>query len=153
MHDIVIADTSVLIVLHKIDALYLLEKLYGKIYITPQIAFEFAENLPSWIEIKSVKDKKYQILLATQIDIGEASAIALTTEFEEVKLIIDDIKARKLAQKLNFKVTGTLGVINKAKHNKVIDKIKPFVDKILSTDFRIDKKIVFELLRLNNEID
>ncbi|OQX73256.1 MAG: hypothetical protein B6D64_14075 [Bacteroidetes bacterium 4484_276] len=57
----------------------------------------------------------------------------------------------KLAKKLNLKFTGTLGVINKAKQLGVIERIKPIIDKLLSTDFRISANIINELLRMNNE--
>lgn len=84
---------------------------------TPEIAEEFGEILPDWIKIQSVSDKKYQDFLETQVDYGEASAIALATEFDDVLLLLDDLKARKLATKLKFKITGALGIINKANVN------------------------------------
>jgi predicted nucleic acid-binding protein len=73
-----------------------------------------------------VSDKKYQNFLETQVDYGEASAIALATEYDDVLLLLDDLKARKLATRLKFKITGTLGVIHKAKQMSIIDKVKPF---------------------------
>ena len=71
--------------------------------------------MPEWIVIQPVKDTKYQKILETQVDRGEASALALASELENVLLILDDLKARKLAVKLQFKTTGTLGIIHKAK--------------------------------------
>jgi predicted nucleic acid-binding protein len=66
-------------------------------------------------------------------------------------LLLDDLKARKLATLLNFKITGALGVIQKAKQMAIIDKVKPLIDKLLLTDFRIAENIVEEVLNLNNE--
>jgi predicted nucleic acid-binding protein len=151
MPKIVISDTSTLILFHKIDEFILLNKVYGEIITTPEIAEEFGEELPDWIKIQSVSDKKYQNFLETQIDYGEASAIALATEFDDVLLLLDDLKARKLAARLKFKITGTLGVINKAKQMSIIDKVKPLIDKLLLTDFRVADNIVEEILKLNNE--
>ncbi|MCD4774195.1 MAG: DUF3368 domain-containing protein [Bacteroidales bacterium] len=149
---IVISDTSSLILFHKIGELDILKKVYNNISTTPEVAEEFLEQLPEWIKIESVKDKKYQEFLETQVDSGEASAIALAKEMDKPLLLLDDLKARKLARKLNLKFTGTLGVINKAKQIGIIDKIKPIIDKLLSTDFRISENIINELLRINNEI-
>ena len=118
---------------------------------TPEIADEFGEDLPDWIKIQSVSVKKYQNFLETQLDCGEASAIALASEFDNVLLLLDDLKARKLATLLKFKITGTLGVINKAKQMAIIDKVKPLIDKLLLTDFRIADNIVEEILKMNNE--
>ena len=151
MPKVIISDTSSLILFHKIDELDILRKMYGELVITPEIAEEFGEKIPNWITIQEVKDKKYQRFLETQIDLGEASAIALAIEFDDVLLILDDLKARKLAVKLKFKITGTLGIIHKAKQNFIIDKIKPIIDKLLSTDFRVASHIVKEILRLNEE--
>jgi predicted nucleic acid-binding protein len=59
------------------------------------------------VEIIEVKDKHKQQLLETQVDKGEASAIALALEMENAQLIIDDYKARKLAKTLhgNYRVS------------------------------------------------
>jgi predicted nucleic acid-binding protein len=75
----------------------------------------------------------------------------LAKELEDVLLLLDDLKARKIAAKLNFKITGALGIIHKAKQMSIIDKVKPLIDDLLKTDFRISNKIVEEILKLNNE--
>jgi len=147
----VISDTSTLILFHKIDEFILLQKVYGELITTPEIAKEFGEVLPDWIKIQSVADKKYQDFLYTQVDYGEASVIALASEFEDVLLLLDDLKARKLAARLNFRITGTLGVIHRAKQMKIIDKVKPLIDKLMLTDFRIADNVIEEILKLNNE--
>lgn len=152
MHSIVISDTSSLILLDKIGEIELLNKIYDSIITTPQIATEFGELLPPWVKIQEVKDLKYQEFLETQIDKGEASAIALAKEIQGSLLLLDDLKARKLATKLNLKITGTLGVFHKAKQAGIVFKIKPLIDKLLLTNFRISENIVNEILRINDEI-
>jgi predicted nucleic acid-binding protein len=147
----VISDTSTLILFQKIDEFILLQKVYVELITTPEIAKEFGEVLPDWIKIQSAADKKYQDFLFTQVDYGEASAIALASEFEDVLLLLDDLKARKLATRLKFRITGTLGVIHRAKQMKIIDKVKPLIDKLMLTDFRIADNIIEEILKLNNE--
>ena len=151
MPKIVISDTSTLIIFHKINSFDLLEKVYGELITTPEIAKEFGENLPKWIIIQSVNDKKYQEFLETQVDLGEASAIALAKELDDVLLLLDDLKARKLATRLNLKYTGALGIITKAKQLAIIDAVKPLIDKLIATNFRISKKIIDEILKINNE--
>jgi predicted nucleic acid-binding protein len=151
MPKIVISDTSTLILFHKIGEFNLLHQVYGELITTPEIANEFGESLPEWITIQSAKDLKYQDFLCTQVDPGEASAIALATEYEDVLLLLDDLKARKLANQLKLKVTGTLGVIHKARQLSVINKVRPLIEKLKLTDFRIADNIVEEILKLNNE--
>ncbi|MEX0997227.1 MAG: DUF3368 domain-containing protein [Flavobacteriaceae bacterium] len=151
MPKIVISDTSTLILFHKIEEFNILEKVYGELITTPQVAQEFGEELPNFIKIQQVTDKKYQDFLESQIDSGEASAIALATEYDDVLLILDDLKARKLALQLKFKITGTLGVIHKAKQMGLINNVKPLINKLIATNFRISETIVDEILKLNNE--
>jgi predicted nucleic acid-binding protein len=87
MPKVVISDTSTLIIFHKIGELNLLQSVYDELVTTPEVAEEFGETLPNWIEIKSATDKKYQTFLETQVDPGEASAIALATEYDDVLLL------------------------------------------------------------------
>ena len=76
-----------------------------------------------------------------QIDKGEASAIALAIELSDSVVILDDYKARKLAESLGIQIIGTIGIIIKAKRQGVIESIKPFLQKIRQTDFRISEEI------------
>jgi predicted nucleic acid-binding protein len=62
-------------------------------------------------------------------------------------LLLDDLKARKLAIRLNLKITGALGIIHKAKQEGLIEKVKPLIDKLLDTNFRVSEKIIEEILR------
>ena len=135
----------------KINELNLLKEVYGELITTPEIAEEFGEKLPNWVKVQAVCDKEYQTFLEIQVDRGEASALALAAEFENVLLLLNDLKARKLAAKLKLKTTGTLGVIHKSKQISIIPKVKPIIDRLLITNFRISKNIIAEILKLNNE--
>ena len=63
MRKAIISDTSCLILLEKIDEPELLHKLFGLIITTQEVATEFGLPLPSWIEIKTPSDKKYQKIM------------------------------------------------------------------------------------------
>mgnify|MGYP001217069077 CR=1 FL=1 len=86
-----------------------------------------------------------------QIDKGESSAIALALETPDSTLILDDIKARKIADRLGLSFTGTIGIIIKAKLNGIIPAIKPILAKIKQTDFRLSVEIELQALHLANE--
>ena len=62
-------------------------KFMVSLFITPEIAEEFGLPLPEWVKVKSVKDKKYQSFLETQVYRGEASVIALASEHEDALLV------------------------------------------------------------------
>lgn len=147
MHRTIISDTSCFIILSKIGELDLLKKLYGQITTTSDIAEEFGELLPDWVSIEKVTDQYRQRILELQIDRGESSAIALAMEIQNCTLILDDFKARKIARNLGLTFTGTIGVIIKAKLNGIIPSIKPFIEKIKDTDFRISAEIELQALK------
>ena len=141
MRKTIISDTSCLIILTNIGELDLLRKVYGQIITTVEVAAEFGETLPEWIEINAPTDKYRQKILELQIDKGEASAIALALEIPDSIIILDDQKARKIAGKLGIEITGTIGVIIKAKLRGIIPSIKPLLDKIRQTDFCLSVEI------------
>ena len=152
MHKLIIADTSCFIILSKIDELELLQKIYVQIVTTSDIAIEFGEVLPDWVIIKNVSNKNYQDILELQLDKGESSAIALALEIENCTIILDDYKARKVAQKLNISITGTIGVIVKAKQLGIIKSVQPILEKIRNSNFRLSKELENQALSLSNEL-
>jgi predicted nucleic acid-binding protein len=151
MHRTIISDTSCFILLTNIGELELLYKVYGQITTTIDIANEFGEKLPNWVEIKDVKDKYRQQLLEMQIDKGESSAITLALETPDSTLILDDYKARRIVEQLGLSYTGTIGVIIKAKLIGIIPSIKPLLDKIRQIDFRLSTDIELQALKEANE--
>ncbi|HET6253141.1 MAG TPA: DUF3368 domain-containing protein [Puia sp.] len=142
----VIADASCFILLDKIESLPLLQSLFRTIFTSVEIAEEFGKPLPGWVNIKTVQDKNFQSALLLQVDSGEASAIALAAENQPSLLIIDDLKGRKLAQKLNLNITGTLGLILTAKKEGILPQIKPLFDRIQATNFRIGPSLLESIL-------
>ncbi len=151
MHKTIISDTSCLILLDKIAELQILNKLFGTIITTTEVAAEFGQALPAWVEIKDPGNKNYQSIIEVSVDKGEASAIALAIELNDCLLIIDDLKGRKLAQQLGLTVTGTLGVIIDAKLAGIIDSVKPVLSKIKSTNCRITEQLELLVLKKAGE--
>jgi predicted nucleic acid-binding protein len=82
-----------------------------------------------------------------QIDKGESSAIALALEFSDSLLILDDFKARRIATQLGLSITGTLGVIIKAKLEGIIPSVIPILQKIKQTDFRLSNEVEIKVLK------
>lgn len=152
MHKVIISDASCFIILAKIGEFDLLLRVYGQIFTTKEIADEFGDVLPDWVKIISVGNKQNQLLLEIQLDKGESSAIALALETPDSKIIIDDYKARKIAEKLGIDYTGTIGVIITAKLQGLIPSIKPFLEKIKGTNFRISAELELLALKESKEL-
>ena len=121
--------------------------LYHEVYITRKIAEEFQLTLPDWIFIHEPKNVHVQSVLSFIIDAGEASAIALAYDYQDVILIIDDLKARKEAARLGFNITGTLGVLIKLKKEGLIISMKQKIFQLKEIGFRISPQIIEEILK------
>lgn len=102
MHEIIVSDTSCLILLDKLGRLDLLRKLFGNITITQVVANEFGKSIPKFIKIENPIDKNYQKILESFLDSGESSALALALEKENCLLILDDIKGKREARQLKI---------------------------------------------------
>src|ERR1700761_218983 len=152
MQKIIISHTSCLILLQNIGELNLLYKLYGSITTTNDVAKEYGFPLPAWIEIQEPKDKNYQSIIEASVDKGEASTIALGFEYDDCLLIIDDLKARKFAQQLGLKITGTIGLLVEAKQSGIINSVTEILVKIKQTDFRISPKLELIILKQAGEL-
>jgi len=148
---VVIADTSCLIALSKIGLPEILHSLYTDVRITRKIADELGKDVPEWITITNPKENNLQLVLERFLYPGEASAIALGFEFDNVLLVLDDLKGRKEAARIGFRVTGTLGILLKAKTIGIISAVKPFVEKLKVVGFRISEKVETEFLKESGE--
>jgi len=147
----VIADTSCLIVLDKIDSLFILEEMYGSVLTTPTVKAEYGKELPAFVEVRAVGNSNYGTLLRGIIDPGEASTLALALEVEDPLLILDDRKARNVAKEAGIPLTGTLGVILVAKNKHIVSEVAPILERLAKEGFWISDDLRSRLLELAGE--
>ena len=152
MPDVIISDTSCFILLDKIGELQLLKDMYGQVTITLEIAGEFGKSIPDWVQIKNALNVNIQNVLSTMVDKGEASALALAMEQTGSFLILDDHKARKLANDLKLEYTGTLGFLVVCKLEGKIKFIRPLLNKIKQTNFRLAEDLEYKILEKAGEL-
>ncbi|WP_420458730.1 DUF3368 domain-containing protein [Neolewinella sp.] len=137
---VVLSDASTLIGLSSIDALHLLKDLYGRVEVTTIVQDEASVMTP-WLIVNDSYDSTVFRLLASRLDDGEASAIALALTQKNCLLIIDERKGGRQALALGLKITGLVGVIIKAKERGLIDSGKDKLDELLVRGFRLSPKI------------
>ncbi len=113
--NIVISDTTALIVFAKADQLRLLSNLFEKVFIPQAVKDElyFKDDIVRYrierfeqIVVRPVTNK----IPDFKLDIGETEAITLALELD-LPLIIDERKGRKIAQSQGVKVVGILGIL------------------------------------------
>jgi len=170
---IAIINASPIIYLGKIGAITLLPKLFSRCYTTTIVKKEVLgdEKVPEFLILEecfsdwlTIKDPSYQQLIKRledlQIHSGEASIIALGKEMqekaEEKIIIIDDLTAREIARTLELKITGTLGIILKALHQRLIMKkeCKYFLQFLIeNTTFKISTTMFSKILKEIDEFE
>jgi len=157
----VIVNTTPIIALALIGQLHLLQHLYDEVLIPPAVRAEVLAGGPSgigvaelqeanWIRTVPLQDPRRADLLS-DLDRGEAEVIALAQELNADLVIIDERLARRHARRLGMTLTGTLGVLLRAKERGLVPAVGPFVDQLLRGGIRLDDALVAEALRLASE--
>lgn len=156
----VVCNTSPLQYLHQIALLEMLPAIYGKILVPQAVEDEISAgrqagvNLPDlasldWLEVREVTPTSWPV--PRDIHQGEAEVIALARLNGNAKLILDDLAARRHAKLLGLKVTGTLGVLLKAKEKGLIHQLRPHVESLVLAGFRLADSTRDDFLRMAGE--
>jgi len=85
------------------------------------------------------------------MDHGESEAVILYEEMNATLLLIDDKKARQIAESLNVKCIGTLALLLKAKKEGKIAYLKPVFKLLIANGRFYSKSILNEMLSQCNE--
>jgi hypothetical protein len=66
------------------------------------------------------------------MDYGESESVILYKELKANFLLIDDKKARNIAENLNVECIGTLGILSAAKDKGLISELKSVFEKFIT---------------------
>lgn len=66
-------------------------------------------------------------------------------------LLLDDKKARRIAQEMGLEILGTVGMLLRAKRQGIVPTIKPILDDLERVDFRISIALRQRALELAQE--
>ncbi len=149
----VVSNASPLIGLSNIGQLEILRDVFGEVIVPPAVGREFGEELPGWITVKAPENRPLVQALLDSLGDGESEAIALAIELNADFLILDDLKARKIARKLGVRVIGTAGLLLLAKRRGVIKEVKPSLMGLVEKGFRISNEVIEFILKSAGEMD
>lgn len=150
---IVVSDSSPLIALVNIRAVEVLPQLFGTVAIPFMVARELADDRrpdavrsfvsspPDWLDIQQVN----VLNPIPRIDPGEQEAIALAVELKSPLILMDDRDGRAAARNAGLEITGTVGVLEAAARNGLIDLEEAF-NALIETDFYISTRVLQEAI-------
>ena len=155
----VIGNTSPLLYLHRIDRLQLLRCLYGTILLPDAVIRELelggvwqdGISGEKWI-MRSPCRGGLSSTIMPDLGGGETEVITLALEHGVSSLaILDDGLARRIAALHSIKVTGTAGVLLRAKECRLIDRITPELERLVAHGFYLKPDHFKAILRIANE--
>jgi len=138
---LVIADAGPIFSLAIIDKLELLNEIFDDIKIPRAVWNEitldktttFYSKIHDYFEHK-ISDISGFNELSMIMDYGESESVMLYKELNAQFLLIDDKKARKIAENFDIKCVGTLGLLLMAREKHLVDKLKPLFETLLNND-------------------
>ena len=157
----VICNTSPLQYLHQVELLHLMPALFESVQVPSAVVAELAEgrrqgvNLPElaglpWVTVRSVRDRTL-LPLVTSLGSGEKEVLALGLEAPDHLLVLDDRAARRYAIAVGLELTGTVGILLLAKERRLLDAVRPALDRLQRLRFRLSAATYRRVLDFGGE--
>ena len=157
----IIVNSTPLIALAKANKLEILKEMYEHIIIPEavyrevtekdDIAAQRIEAAREWIEVRKVDSNLDRRMYRAKLHEGEVEVMLLAQEIGADVVIIDDGAARKTAEYLELPLTGTLGVMIKAKQRGLLEAVMPVVQQMEQNGIFFSKELKEKIRKLSNE--
>jgi len=146
----VVPDTTCLIALSAMSRLDLLDELYDDVVVPDAVAQEFAEPLPQWA--KPVHGDPLVIAaLRESLGHGEAEVIAVAAQSADALAVLDDKRARATARAMGVRLTGTLGILLRAKREGRLPSMRAALDVLERAGFHMSSELRAKACKLAGE--
>lgn len=143
----IFCNTSPLQYLHQLQLLHLLPAIAGTVIVPPAVTEELARgreagvSLPDitgldWLHVRAPRFSP-SLPAIGELGPGETQVLALALESIDPVCILDDALARRAAEALRLRLTGTLGVLLDAKHAGLVPALAPLLDRLDALKFRL----------------
>lgn len=157
---ILVADSSALIALATCDSLGALDFLFKEVKVPEAVYKEVmvktkkhADTLMQYLKEKViiVDLENITIIKDGTLELGELEAIALYKKLDADRLLIDDLRGRKIAEINNVKIIGSLGVLLLAKEKMLYKEIRQKVEVLRKSDIYFSDELLNFILKIANE--
>jgi predicted nucleic acid-binding protein len=148
-----VINASPLILLSKINRLYLLNKIFDTVYILLAVLKEIQAVDKEQVNLSDISfqpleaSNRIAVLgLIGRLHIGEADVIIGANEKNIKTVVIDESSARNKAKQLGLEPTGTIGILIKSKQLGFIDDIESEIEKLKNVGMRISEELILKIL-------
>jgi predicted nucleic acid-binding protein len=158
----VLVNTSPLQYLFQLGLLDLLPEQYGSVTAPEGVRREIEagrergvslphlDSLP-WLQMARVQNVS-TLDLVPDLGAGEREVLALALQLDDPLVILDDGLARRFAERLNLRLTGTLGVLLRAYQRGLLPSLSGVLDQLTRLNFRLDPATRASVLKIAGEI-
>lgn len=159
---IVVSDTTPLKYLILIQRIEILRSLYNEVVVppaavnemlapgTPAQVIEWTRNEPAWVIVTQPALTTSEI--GADIEEAEAEAILLAEQLNADLILLDDRRAREVAEDRGLRVVGTLGILIDAARRNMID-IHSTIADLRNTKFRISQQLLESALEKSSDLE
>lgn len=155
-----VMDTGPLISLGRSEAFTWVQQLPFRFLIPQTVADEltvgrqagYPVSVPDWIEIRSLASRPV-LTFPTSLDPGESAVITLAIQDGVTTVGLDEWRGRRAAIVLGLRVTGSLGLLGRAKHLGLVPKVRPWVERLSKAGAWYDPALIQKFLTAFGESD
>lgn len=137
------------------DEVIIPQEVYNEVVITTEarIGVKELEQAVSEGKIKVLKVKNTELVnqLYGRLHHGELEVMVLAKELGIKHVIIDDRSARHFADTMMLKTIGLIGLLVIAKQNNKIEAVRPYMDILLRSGYRLSVKLYNQILVMAKE--
>jgi predicted nucleic acid-binding protein len=162
----VVADSSPLMILAKLNVFDLLPKLYPRVHISAEVYAEVVvagAGLPGadsvakagWIEVKPIQNPAQLPAAESRfnVGVGELSTIILARELKAELILVDDLRARRLAKSEGLEIRGTVGLLELLYRRRDILDLRSTFRQLLSHAVYVDRTLLNRRLHVLTQVN
>ena len=160
-NEIVINTGPIIAIVAATGNLKVLKLLYKRVYVPYEVTQEIAGNHFHDFATKEFNEASFLIklraplvispFLKNVLDIGEASVIQLAIDKKISTVCIDEKVGRRIAKLNNLSLTGSIGILIKAKNLGYIPSIKNAISEMKKKGIYLSDNIIEFALKKTNE--
>ena len=150
-----VLDATPCISLYRLGLQELLTRPFDQVYLPTTVLNELLAGVQH--------DEAYRVVLVSKVSVrgpgsaqlpadaefldeGERAVLRLARSIDAQWVVIDEMRGRRVARSMGFRVVGSLGLIARATHDGVLERARPYFARLRESTFRAPLRLYNEIL-------